>query len=211
MDILLGILLVVFGLIITFMGLQVFFATLPMLGFLLGFFAGSIAVQGIFGDSFLSTSLGWIVGIALGILVAAVSWFWWYAGALLAAGSFGAVLGSGIVAAFGGTNDWLLLTFGVIGFALAFIVALRLDLPVYIIIFNTGFAGASILVTGLLLVFNQVDRPEVADGTAAAIINENWLWLLVAVVVGTVGILAQLQSRAMAALPQERWAPARAA
>lgn len=35
--------------------------------------------------------------------VAAVSWFWWYAGALLTAGSFGAVPGSEIVAALGGT------------------------------------------------------------------------------------------------------------
>lgn len=204
-DILLGILLVVLGLSITFMGLQIFFAILPMLGFVFGFFLGAAAIEAVWGDSFLSTATGWIVGIVAGIVFGFIAWYWWYAGVLLSAGVLGALLGTGLTRLFDIETDWIVFVFAAVGFIAALVVAWVLNLPIYMVILNTGLAGATVLVTGLLLVFNRVDRWELGDGTAVAIINESWWWALVSFVVAVVGIAFQLTTRTTATLPSDRW------
>lgn len=205
MDILLGILLVVFGLVITFMGIQVFFATLPLLGFIFGFFVGAAAIEALFGDGFLSTVTGWIIGGVVGLLFALLSWFWWYAGVLLSAGAFGSVLGTGLVRAFGSDAEWLLFIFGLIGFIAVMAVTLVLNLPIYIVIVNTAFAGASVLITGVLLIINRVDYEELGYGTAVSVIEDSWWWILVWSVLAAMGMIFQLSMRSSIQLPEDRW------
>ncbi len=208
MDILLGILLVVLGLGITFFGIQVFFVTLPILGFIFGFFFGAVGWQALFNDGFLSTVTGWIVGGVVGLVFALISWFFWYAGVLLAAGAWGAALGSGLVEAFGGDAEWLLFTFALLGFIALIAVTFLLNLPIYLVIVNTAFAGATILITGILLVFNQVNYEEIGYGTAVTIIQESWWWVLVWAVVSAAGMVFQLAMKAAVRLPEERWVTA---
>jgi hypothetical protein len=208
MDILLGLFLILLGLSITFMGIQLFFAILPMLGFVFGFFAGAAAVQALFGDGFLSTLTGWIFGIVAGLVFAFIAWYWWYAGMLLSAGVLGALLGTGLARLFSIDSDWLLFIFAALGFIAVMAVALVLNLPIYLVIMNTATAGATVVVTGLLLLLNRLDRQELGDGTAIAIINESWWWLLVSFAVAVVGIAFQLTMRSGVVLPDGRWEPA---
>jgi len=207
-DILLGIFFVVVGLAITCMGIQIFFAILPMLGFLFGFFLGAAGIESIWGDSFLSTVSGWIVGFIAGLIFGFIAWYWWYAGVLLSAGVVGGLVGTGLARLFEIDNDFVLFIFAAVGFIAAMALAFVLNLPIYLVILNTGVAGATVVVTGALLVFNQIDREELGEGTAIAIINESWWWLLVAFVVAVVGIAFQLMMRATVTLPSDRWEPA---
>lgn len=159
-DIVVGIVAIVFGLVLVFAGLRFFFAALPILGFILGFLVGGAGVNAIFGDGVFSTITSWIVGFFLGLLFAAISYLWWYAGALIAAGSTGAALGTALVRAFGSNANWLIFLFAAIGFVLFFVVAFMLALPVYIVLVNTAFVGASVVIGGLLLVINKIDRVD---------------------------------------------------
>lgn len=212
MDIMLGILLVLFGLAITFFGLQVFFATLPILGFFFGFFAGAGIVEGIWNDGFLSTVTGWVVGLVFAIIFALIAIFWWYAGVLIAAGAWGAVIGTGFLQIFDSSpSDWMVFIFAGVGFVSALVLAFVLNLPVYIVIVSTAWAGASLLIVGILMVFNRVDYEELGYGTAAGIINESWWWGLVAIVVAVVGMVFQIMMKAAITLPEDRWAPASSA
>jgi hypothetical protein len=208
MDIVLGILGVVFGLALTFMGLQVFFISLPILGFITGFFVGTIGVTELFGDGFLSTATGIIAGIAIGIVFALLSYLWWYAGALIAAGALGALGGSGLAELFGIDSDWVVFTFSAVGAVVFFVAALLLNLPTYIVIVSTAFAGATTLIAGALLIFNQIDNEELGRGTATAIIGDSFWWTLVWIVVGSLGLIVQLAVRTVIALPEERWTTA---
>lgn len=205
MDILIGILLGIVGLTVAFSGLRVFFAMLPLVAFISGFFAGATLITNWLGDGFLSTATGWIVGLVLGVLFSIVSYLWWYAGALLAAGSSGALLLTGIFSLFGVDSGWVLTIVAIIG-SIAFIfLALALNLPIYVVLVNTAILGAHGVVAGLLLLFNQVDASELNWGVARAIVLENWFWWIVMVVVAVLGMASQLQLVNQVRLPEERW------
>lgn len=205
MDILIGILIAVVGLTVAFAGLRVFFAMLPIVGMITGFFLGATLITNWLGDGFLATVTGWVVGLALGVLFALVSYIWWYAGALLAAGSSGALLLSGLFSLFGVDNGFLLTVIALVGAALFVFLALVLNLPIYVVLVNTAILGAHMLVAGLLLVFNMKDLEEFDWGAARAIAHENWFWWIVVVVVAVAGIMAQLRIIDRISLPRNRW------
>lgn len=205
MDILIGILIAVVGLTVAFSGLRLFFAMLPIIGIVTGFFAGATLIANWLGDGFLATVTGWVVGLGVGILFALVSYLWWYAGALLAAGASGALLLSGLFSLFGVNNGFLLTVFALVGAAAFVFLALVLNLPIYVVLVNTAILGAHMLVAGLLLIFNIKDLNEFDWGAARAIAHENWFWWIVVVVVAVAGIMAQMQIINRIKMPEVRW------
>jgi hypothetical protein len=207
-DIVVGIVAIVLGLVLVFAGLRFFFAALPILGFILGFLIGGAGVNAIFGDGVFSTITSWIVGFFLGLLFAAISYLWWYAGALLAAGSTGAALGTALVRAFGSDARWLIFLFAAIGFVLFIAIAFLLALPVYIVLVNTAFVGATVVIGGLLLVINKIDRADLGYGNVVAIINESWWWTIPMIVLAIAGIVSQLSAINSIHLQEEKWVPA---
>lgn len=210
MDILIGLFLIAFGLVIAFMGVQVFFAILPLLGFVAGFYIGAAGVEALLGDSFLSTATGWVVGAVVGLFLAAISWYWWYVGVLLSAGSAGALVATALAEAIGVESQWALLIFAMAGAAAVVFIAFMLNLPVYLIIINTALAGGSILVTGFLLLFNQIEREHLTEGFAYAAARESWLWVMVWALVAAIGIGRQLTIKERIQLPGDRWVHAEA-
>lgn len=205
MDILIGILLAVVGLTVAFSGLRVFFTMLPLVAFISGFFAGATLITNWLGDGFLSTATGWIVGLVVGVLFAAVSYLWWYAGALLAAGASGAMLLTGLFSLFGVDSGWVLTIVAIIGSVVFILLALVLNLPIYVVLVNTAILGAHGVVAGLLLIFNRVDSSELSWGVARAIVLENWFWWVVMIVVAVLGMASQMALINRIQLPQDRW------
>jgi len=65
---------------------------LPIYGFFFGLSFGAHSVQALFGDGFLSTTTSWVVGFFVGLLFAVLSYFFWYAVVLIAAGVLGVLL-----------------------------------------------------------------------------------------------------------------------
>ena len=218
MEILVGIILALIGLAVCFFGLRFWFILLPVFGAVTGFFVGARVMQDIFGTGFLSTGVSWIVGIIVAIGFALLSWFVWYAGAIILAGAVGASLFSGILhALFANPWGWVLFIVALIG-ALVFAVGtLVLNLPVYIVIVNSALGGAALAVAGLLTMLGTITTVELANGATVAVVDEarfqgaGWLWVLAWIVLAVAGVFYQLRSVAEARLPEERWVPARAA
>lgn len=210
-DVLVGILLVVLGAGVCVLGLRLFFFMLPVWGFIAGFFVGAAGMEAIFGDGFLSTVTGWIVGFLVGVVFAAFSWLYWYVGAILAAASLGALVASGLMAAFGVDTGWVIFIAALIGAVLFAWVALTLALPIYVVLINTALAGAFGVVTGALLLFNQLDVDQLGFGGAWAMIEESWFWFPVWAVIAAVGLGAQMTQLQSIHLPEERWIKAQPA
>lgn len=205
MDILLGILGVIVGVAVCLAGLRLFIWLLPIWGFVVGFLGGAALITWLAGDGFLATTLGIVVGIVLGIVGAILSYFFWYFGVILAAGSAGSLLGSTLFAAIGVKSSVALFIIGFI-FAVVFILAaLVFNFPVYLVLVDTALAGATVVVGGLLLIFNKIDRADIGTNATWQHIHNHWpLWLLWAVI-AAIGIGAQLTAVQQATLPEERW------
>ena len=218
MEILIGIVLAVLGLAICFFGLRFWFILLPIFGAITGFFIGARAMQDLFGTGFLATASSWIVGIIIAIALALLSWFVWYAGAIIMAGAVGASLFSGVLFAFW-SNPWGVALFiaAVIGAIVFAVGALVLNLPIYIVIVNSALGGAALTIAGLLAMLGRVTTVELGNGATVAVVDEarfqgaGWLWVLLWLVLAVLGILYQVRSVAEIELPENRWVPARAA
>jgi hypothetical protein len=218
MDMLIGIILALIGLAIAFFGLRFWFILLPIFGAVTGFFIGARAMQDLFGTGFLSTTASWIVGIILGIALALLSWYVWYAGAIIMAGAVGASLFSGILhAIFTNPWGWVLFIVALIGAIVFAVGALVLNLPIYIVIVNSALGGAAMAIAGLMMLLGRIQTVELANGATVAVVDEarfqgaGWLWVLLWIVVAVLGILYQLRSVAEIRLPEEKWVQARAA
>lgn len=205
MDILIGILSVVLGVAVATMGLRLWFWMLPILGFLAGFFLGAIAIFQLAGDGILATVLSWAVGLVVGIAFALISWFWWYLGVILAAGSAGAGIATGLAASFGAERDWVLVVVGIIGAAIFVFGAMLLNLPIYIVIVNTAIAGALGAVAGVLLIFDRLELDNLGGGQAVAIVNDSLGWWLLWIAIAGFGIAVQLRSTMLVSLPADRF------
>lgn len=209
MDFLLGLLALIVGVAVCVAGLRVFFIMLPIWGFVAGFFTGAALVTAIFGDGFLSTTLGIIVGLVFAVLFAVLSYLYWYFAVLLAFGYAGGILGASLFASFGVDSAWLLFVIAVITGALFILAAVAVQLPIVLVIVNTAMAGAAIAIAGLLLVLDQMDRKEIGTGALWQKINDNWFLWIVWIIASAIGVGVQLQAVQQANLPTDRWTRAR--
>lgn len=84
-------------------------------------------------------------------------------------------------------------------------LALAVSLPTYLVVWNTAFVGATAVVAGVMLIFDRIDRADLRYGSAWAMIQESWFWVLVWVVVAALGIGSQMRWIESVVLPQEKW------
>jgi hypothetical protein len=206
MDIVVGIALVLVGSAIATMGLRLFVQVLPLLAFVSGFFTGAGFVNQILGDRFLGTALGWILGLVLGVIFALAAWNWWYVGVIVAAATTGSVGGSALAEAIGIDRKVVIFLFAVAGAAIMLYVSVKMNMPLRTVIMNTSFAGASMTVVGLMLVFNQIQRTELGEGSGVAILRESWWWTIVWLAFGVVGFVGQNKNKEQVTLPPRRLA-----
>jgi hypothetical protein len=187
-------------------GLRVFFAVLPIGVFLVGGYTGALAVYQL-GDEggFLDTTLSLLVGFAIGIGLALLSYLLWYLGALILAGAVGAMIGSGIMAAFTTEADILTFFVALAGAAIAVAVAYWFNVPTWVVIVVTSMFGAAVAVLGAMLVLNRVDVDQLSEGPALAAVDQSWFWILTWAVVVGIGIYTQYVTTRDIDLPEGRW------
>ena len=112
--ILVGVVAIVIGLAWAFYGFKAFLILLPIWAFLVGFCAGASWIQQLFGDGFLATTTSWVGGLVIGIVLAVLSYFWYYAAIVIVGGALGYTLGAGVLAAIG-FGDFISFAGGLLG------------------------------------------------------------------------------------------------
>ncbi len=196
-----GALAVAIGLGFAFWGIRLFLILLPIWGFFAGFLFGAGAMSALFGDGFLATTLGWVVGFVVGIAFAFLSYlYYWFAVVFLGA-SIGYAAGLGLLAWLGnGGDNFMGFLFGLVGAIIVAGIVVFLRLPKYLIIVLTAIGGAAATVTGIALITKQVTLDELGSGiagTLAAVNDLPWLWGLGAIILAGVGMVYQTRMAAM--------------
>jgi hypothetical protein len=196
MDFLFGLLAVGLGLAFCFLGIRLFFLLLPVWGFLTGFSFGLVGTTTLLGTSLFADALGIVVGVVLGLVLAAASWLVYGIGVLIIGAGFGAGLGTGLMYLLGlESADILVLIVALAGAVVFAILALVLNLPKWLAIVFTAIGGAGATVVGVLMVLGRItiEQVEAEGNPLQPILSESLLWSAVLIVLAIAGIVVQYQ------------------
>lgn len=170
-SIIIGVLAIAIGLGWAFYGLKVFTILLPIWAFFFGLTSGAQWSQDIFGQGFLSTVLSWGIGLVFGIVLAAVSYLWYYAAITIAGGALGYMLGVGFM-------DWLGIDAQILGIVVGLIVGavfaaatFLLGVPAWLIIIFSGVSGAAAVVTGVLIFLSKISVEDLGSGVIRGLLT----------------------------------------
>jgi Domain of unknown function (DUF4203) len=191
-DFLIGALVLIVGALFCFAGYRFFRILITIWGFFAGFNLGTAAMTALFGNPFLQTTTGIVLGIVIGLVFAALAYFFYYFAVVLLGATAGYDLGSGFIGAIGLNNPGFIAV--IVGVALAVVFALVIllfNLPKLLIMVFTALGGAVAMLAGLLILLGQVKTAYLQYGDAVALVRASWFWTLVAIVIAVVGFLAQ--------------------
>jgi hypothetical protein len=189
-----AILAIVVGLGLSFMGYAAFRILLPILAFLGGLWLGMDIVKD-FAQNYplLGVSLGLILGVVLGGIFAAVAYFVYALAIVIFGISLGYALGAGFMLLIGFPNGLLTFLVGVVVAIALGVLFMRTEMPKLYIMGLTAFAGASALVAGVLVLFGQIPPSQLGLSFVNSYIGQSWFWIVIWVILGTVGFFVQYQ------------------
>ena len=189
--ILVGLLAIGAGAAWAFYGLRFFAILLPIWAFFFGLTAGIAFAGNIFSDGAIGTILSWGIGLVFGIVLAAISFFWYYAAVTIAVGALGYMLGAGFVAIFLANAGILQFIVGIIVGAAFAVGAFVLAFPAILVIVVSASSGAVAVVNGVLITLGVIKVPALNDGVFGSLLRYGWFTAIVAIVIAVAAILYQ--------------------
>ena len=181
-----------FGWALSFAGYKLFLVLLPIWGFVFGFVLGGQTVTAIFGDAFLATVTGWVIGFVLAVIFAALSYLFYFVAVGLIAGSLGYMAAISLLSAIGIEFGFIAWIIGLIAAVALIIVTYALNLQKWIIMISTAVLGAGVVVWTILLMFYPA--AQVMASPVKTAIDNNILLLILFLVVAIAGLAAQVRN-----------------
>lgn len=183
-----------FGTIVCFGGYRLFLVLLPIWGFFFGFALGAQSIQLLFGQEFLATVTGWVVGFIVALLFAVLSYLFYIFAVALIAGSLGYGLGVAIMGIF--SADLTILTW-IVGIVLAIVVigiTLYFNLAKYVIIIATAVGGAAATIGTLVVGVEHVQLLTLAENPVQVMLEGQFIWTLLFLLMAAGGIAGQIMA-----------------
>ena len=193
-SIIIGLLAIGIGLAWAFYGLKLFTILLPLWAFFFGLIAGAQWGQDVFGQSgIFTTVLSWGIGLVFGVVLAAISFFWYYAAIVILGGAVGYALGIGFF-------EWLGLGTGLIAVIVALIVGaifavgtFVLGVPVVLVMVFSAFSGAAAVVNGVLILLGQIKLDTLDTGIFGSLLTNGVVGIVAFLVLGAVALYWQIR------------------
>ena len=193
--ILLGLLAIAVGLAWAFYGLKLFVILLPIWAFFFGLIAGAQWADTLFGKDagFFATVLSWGIGLIFGLVLAAISYFWYYAAIVILAGAVGYSLGIGFFEYFGFGTGVIAIVVGLILGALFAIGTFLLAVPVLLVMIFSAFSGAAAVVNGVLILFGQTKLESIDVGIFGSLLHQGVVGTIAMILIGAAALLYQIR------------------
>ncbi len=169
-----SLLLILFGLVVTFYGYGIFRLLLPVIGFIAGLLIGRALLPD-------NAFWGWVVGLLLAVVFAYISYAYWSVMVTMSGALLGFTLGTSLMQMIG-FWDWIGV---VVGIVLAFVFgALYFAFRDLFVMASTAFTGAGLVFYGLgkFLPWFEFLRDQ-----------GNWLTFILTLVLGIIGAVVQMQ------------------
>src|SRR4051794_35278744 len=191
--IIIGLLAIGIGLAWAFYGLKLFTILLPLWAFFFGLIAGAQWGADIFGQGFFASVLSWGIGLVFGLVLAAISYFWYYAAIVILGGAVGYALGVGFFEFLGFGTGVIAIVVGLILGALFAIGTFLLGVPVLLVMVLSAFSGAAAVVNGVLILFNQIPVGAVNVGIFGSLFHQGIIGTVAFLVIGAAAVLYQMR------------------
>ena len=174
-------------------GLRLFTILLPLWAFFFGLVAGAQWGQDVFGQGFFATTLSWGIGFVFGLVLAAISFFWYYAAIVLAAGALGYMLGIGFFDYFGIGTGFIVVVIGLIVGAVFAIGTFLLGVPVLLVMVFSAFSGAAAVVNGVLILIGRVKVESLSDGIFGSLFADGIVGTVAFLVLAGIALMYQMR------------------
>jgi hypothetical protein len=192
-DVLVGLLCICVGLLLVMRGSLVLRLLMALWAAFAGFVLGAGVVAASTGDSFLAGALALGVATATGLVFGLVAYVYYALAIVFAMAAFGFTLGADLLVALGVTWTWLVVLGGVVlGMALATMAVLG-DLPMVVLVVLSSLAGASTVITGLMLLFGAADVNSFDQAVTTQRIEDDWWWYVIYLGLAVVGMVGQIR------------------
>jgi hypothetical protein len=175
-------------------GLKAFVILLPIWAFFAGLIGGAAFLQGLFGDdfAFLATTTSWVGGVIIGIVLAVLSYFIYYAAVIILGATVGYALVTGLLGAIG-LDGFLATLVGLAGGAAFAIGVIVLAVPAYLVIILTAFSGAAGVVNGALILLGLIKLPDIDQGLMEGLLKYGVVAIVAWIAVAAAGIWYQMR------------------
>lgn len=193
-DVFFGIIAILIGVAFCFQGYLAMRLIIPIWGAFAGFSFGAGLVAAIGNDGFLSTGLGWIVGLVTAVVFALFAYLYYAVAVILTMGAIGFALGSSVMYAFDIHWQWLVVLVGIAAGALLAFVALVADVPMLLLVVLSAMAGAAAIVGGIMFLTGALDTDDVSSNQVIEAADRGWWWTAMYAVLAIVGIVVQLRA-----------------
>lgn len=191
-QILVGIVAIVIGLAWAFYGFKAFVILLPIWAFLVGFAAGASWIQQLLGDGFFATTTSWVGGLVVGVVLAVLSYFWYYAAVVIVGGALGYTLGAGFMGALGFDGILAIAAGLVVGAILAFITIV-LAVPAWLVVVLSAIGGAVATVNGALILIGRIKLEDISSGLGEGLYRDPLIATIGVIVIAAAGIVYQMR------------------
>jgi Ni,Fe-hydrogenase I cytochrome b subunit len=190
-----GMIALLFGLVMAFAGYRLFLVILPIWAFFFGFGFGAQTIQTIFpNDALLTTVTSWVVGFIVAAVFAVLAYLFYIFAVAIVSYSLGYAAAVGLLSLLGMQFGFIVWVIGLVaGIALAFVV-LRFNIQKLVIEIATAFLGAGVIVGVFLALFGGLPTAQLIQNPVAAALKNSPLWMIVFIVVGAMGLVAQIQN-----------------
>ena len=191
--ILVGLLAIVIGAAWAFYGLKLFTILLPLWAFFFGLITGGQWAAEVFGQGFFASVLSWGIGLVFGLVLAAISYFWYYAAIVILGGAVGYSLGVGFFEVLGFGTGVIALVVGLVLGALFAIGTFLLGVPVLLVMIFSAFSGAAAVVNGVLILFGQIKLDTVDVGIFGSLLRHGVVGTVAFILIGGAALIYQMR------------------
>jgi hypothetical protein len=182
-----------FGSVLLFGGYKFFMFLIPIFGFFFGFGLGAQTVQALFGDGFLATITGWIVGFGVAVIFALLSYLFYFAAVGLIGGALGYALGVGLLEAIGLNFGFLVWMVGIVAGIVVAAAVLIFNVQKLLVIAATAILGAGVIVGTFLFLFGG-PATQLMQNPVRMALQGSFLWTLTFILLALLGAVAQFES-----------------
>lgn len=184
------------GIVLLFAGYRIARYAIALWGFLAGLSLGGAVISALENTPFLGTSLGIVVGLAAGIVLAIIAMAIFSLAVVVLVGSLGYWIGSSFILFLGFNHGLISVLVGIaLGIAAA-ILAIIFNATKIVIIVATGLSGGIALIGSLLLAFNHIPLNSFSYHAARISIGNSAFYSLLALLLAIVGIVFQFRTTA---------------